>query len=490
MAISESHLIQTLVGTPYLLDDASVDRVKHIETLLKTASQIQRLYDEVKETLRPIVRQTPEFQAYQTYNSNKLELQGPDLERTKEIIEQLTRDKVPDDLRVLTSSLAVSNDTHMVEVVGVHSAYQLAERIASDFTSEVPFTVSDLRQLNAFCIPTKHFAGKFRTSDAINLGQFFDTNDPLWFDKPLDRPVEVSWLDVPRHMQELCEYISKRHPCAPLAAAAAHAWFTHTHPFLDGNGRVARVLANIILLRHDWPPMVILKDAREEYLDALEESDGGRIQPLFDLFLNYIEIALKYLSDKDYFLPLYQLENREPTARFAKWNEQAGRFMDLLRRELDRYGWSLDRVQLPSSTTFFLLEDGVPGAASLLGRARHPDGRAVRIGLGYMSERMQKQSSREVLMDGHHYPPTIYFQERNFFPGAPYPYVHRNDSSLRLREITFSTLAKEPCFTLVRTANDRIGRPNFQFHIEASPSLAALASQVANAFEHASFQGR
>jgi hypothetical protein len=369
----------------------------------------------------------------------------------------------------------------------------LAERIASGFATDLPFTMADLRQLNAFCIPDRHERGEFRHSDAVNLGQFFDTDGPLWFSKPLDRPVEVSWTDVPMHMQQVCDYISRKQICPPLAAAVAHAWFTHVHPFIDGNGRVARLLANILLIRNDWPPLIIRHEERQEYLDALEESDVGRIQPLFGLFMNYVGFALEYLSRRDYFLPLYQLENRELETRFKQWNARASRFIEVLSDELAQLGWQVDRIQMPSATTFKLLEDGVPGAASLLARARHHDGRGVRVGLGYMSDRMRSRCKNDVLMDGIHYPPTIYFQERNLHLNAIYPYVHRNESVLPVREITFTALDTMPCYVLNRSDNRlEIGprtEVKYNYNLEPPSSIESVAKRVARLFQSASYLG-
>ncbi|MFZ9865073.1 MAG: hypothetical protein ACO3FR_11120, partial [Ilumatobacteraceae bacterium] len=43
----------------------------------------------------------------------------------------------------------------------------------------------------------------------------------------------------------------------------------------------------------------------------------------------------------------------------------------------------------------------------------------------------------DVTSDGTHFPPTIYFQERNFRPDAAFPYVHRTESMLLTKEFTF-----------------------------------------------------
>lgn len=59
-----------------------------------------------------------------------------------------------------------------------------------------------------------------------------------------------------------------------------HASFVRIHPFADGNGRLARLLANIPLLGTGFPPLVIPRQRRQEYLRALAEWQlaVGRIQ--------------------------------------------------------------------------------------------------------------------------------------------------------------------------------------------------------------------
>ena len=67
-------------------------------------------------------------------------------------------------------------------------------------------------------------------------------------------------------------------------AAEQHAKFERIHPFDDGNGRVGRLLTNLLLIRLGYPPAIILKSERLRYLDALAKADTEDGRPLAELF--------------------------------------------------------------------------------------------------------------------------------------------------------------------------------------------------------------
>lgn len=56
-------------------------------------------------------------------------------------------------------------------------------------------------------------------------------------------------------------------------AALFHYRYIRIHPFEDGNGRIARLLVNYILARHGYPMIVVRSRKKNEYLDALHQSD-------------------------------------------------------------------------------------------------------------------------------------------------------------------------------------------------------------------------
>lgn len=86
---------------------------------------------------------------------------------------------------------------------------------------------------------------------------------------PLPKPT-----DLPTLMKELIPNIEifrkNKHPVE--AAALAHKEFIFIHPFIDGNGRAARLLMNLILLQESYNIAIIPPVVRGEYIDALEKA--------------------------------------------------------------------------------------------------------------------------------------------------------------------------------------------------------------------------
>ncbi|MFM7848619.1 MAG: Fic family protein [Rubrivivax sp.] len=84
---------------------------------------------------------------------------------------------------------------------------------------------------------------------------------------------------------------------APIRSAVLHAWLTHVHPFIDGNGRVSRAIGNLELIRAGYPPIIIKKKERDRYIEALAESDeGGDIRSFLELVFDRVEGGLTGLE--------------------------------------------------------------------------------------------------------------------------------------------------------------------------------------------------
>lgn len=85
---------------------------------------------------------------------------------------------------------------------------------------------------------------------------------------------------------------------ALVKAAFLHHAFVQIHPFQDGNGRIARLLASFVLIKEGLFPLSIDRDERIKYIDALESADNHEYQPLVDVIagnqISSIERALNW----------------------------------------------------------------------------------------------------------------------------------------------------------------------------------------------------
>jgi len=102
-------------------------------------------------------------------------------------------------------------------------------------------------------------------------------NHVLQSDGKIHKYVEP--LQVASEMEYLCnwikENIDKVHPV--IIASVAHYNMVRIHPFDDGNGRGARILMNLILIKKGFPPAIIKNENRRKYIEALSEADKGNL---------------------------------------------------------------------------------------------------------------------------------------------------------------------------------------------------------------------
>jgi len=81
---------------------------------------------------------------------------------------------------------------------------------------------------------------------------------------------------VPDLMDEFQIWLTDQHDLHPIAfAAEAHYKLVTIHPFIDGNGRSARLLMNLLLMIYGYPPAIIRKRDRLAYIGALEKAQLG-----------------------------------------------------------------------------------------------------------------------------------------------------------------------------------------------------------------------
>lgn len=99
-----------------------------------------------------------------------------------------------------------------------------------------------------------------------------------------NQPVYMEYAspsDTPKLMTRWLKEFNRKLSSAfsPVKAINVYTWthlsFVRIHPFFDGNGRIARLIANLPLLKCGWPPLLISLKRRAEYIDRLWDYENA-----------------------------------------------------------------------------------------------------------------------------------------------------------------------------------------------------------------------
>lgn len=185
---------------------------------------------------------------------------------------RLTRAQTED---LLTSGVCVADlqlREHL-EAVNLGKALARAEKFAS---CDAPLTEAAIRELHAllFASVDDDEAGSYRSNDSRIIGR--------------DHLPPESVL-VPVLLREITEWLEEA-DADPLAmAAAAQAKILHVAPSLDGNGRIGRLVSNLILYRAGYPPAIVRVDDRRRYYEGMRAADAGEMTALLELMVERVE---------------------------------------------------------------------------------------------------------------------------------------------------------------------------------------------------------
>jgi Fic family protein len=223
------------------------------------------------DTARPlppgvVAKLKEHFDVEWTYHSNAIEGSTLTLAETRLVL----LDGLTVAGKSLREHLEAINHKHAIDFVAA-----LAARAE-------PITEHNIRQTHALILRTidDENAGAYRKGQVYITGSTY---------------VPPMAIEVPPLMQELVAWINSAeaaelHPVE--RAALAHFRLVHIHPFIDGNGRTARLLMNLILIREGYPPAVIRRERRPEYYDALDQAHRGETVPFVTLVAEEAERSL------------------------------------------------------------------------------------------------------------------------------------------------------------------------------------------------------
>lgn len=179
-----------------------------------------------------------------TYHSNAIEGNTLTLSETKVVLENGITIKG----KSLKDHLETINHKDAIEFIG--ELVKKDERLTEyDIRSIHQLILKEIDPINA---------GKYRTENVLISGA---------------KHLPPAYLDVPLEMQKLIKQYHDWQMLHPLVRACyLHGEFVKIHPFIDGNGRTARLLLNFELIKNGYPPIVIKNENRAEYYDALDKA--------------------------------------------------------------------------------------------------------------------------------------------------------------------------------------------------------------------------
>lgn len=180
-----------------------------------------------------------------TYNSNAIEGNTLTLRETQLVLEGVTvgGKSLYEHLEVINHSIAIDELEK-----NIYNRESLSESFIKRVHSLVLRTIDDAN------------AGCYRRENVRITGASF---------------IPPAAFKIPQRMSELIAWHEgshdKTHPI--LLASALHTRFVRIHPFVDGNGRTARLLLNFELLKNGYPPAIVKFENRKRYYEALELAD-------------------------------------------------------------------------------------------------------------------------------------------------------------------------------------------------------------------------
>lgn len=199
------------------------------------------------------------------YNSNAIEGSTLTLQETRLILET--------GLTIGGKSLR-----EHFEVINHMDAIDYVESLSGESGDITPFHVREIHKLVLTRIENKN-AGQYRQTPVRIVGA---------------RHVPPEVWEIPQLMAEWGEWLVGEsvdlHPIA--AAALAHHRLVAIHPFIDGNGRTARLVMNLLLMRHGYPPTIILRANRKQYYRVLAQADEKNLPPLVNFVGRAVERSL------------------------------------------------------------------------------------------------------------------------------------------------------------------------------------------------------
>lgn len=205
------------------------------------------------------------FRVSFTYSSNAIEGNTLSLAETAQIVEKhLTVGG-----KTINEHLEADNHAQAINLVNALAETKKREQIDLDDILAIHKTI--LHRINDAS------AGSLRTVTVRVIGS------------PEPCP---NYLKVPTLMDDLITAITSSDDQVPTIAAFAHLKLVLIHPFVDGNGRTARLLMNLILMQQGYPATQVDVQQRNAYITAIQKAVSGNTEDYYNFMYSAIERSL------------------------------------------------------------------------------------------------------------------------------------------------------------------------------------------------------
>jgi len=264
-----------------------------INRLIQRIDEGKRVIDKYRPLPRAILsRLRKQLIIEWTYNSNAIEGNTLTLKETLLILE--------DGLTIGKKSLK-----EHLEAINHRDAICFVEELASKSQKITERNVREIHSLILKEIDSK-YSGRYRDIQVRISGSAHTPPEPLLVQESMERFSMERLLDT------------EDHPV--IQAAMAHFELVSIHPFVDGNGRTARLLMNLILIKNGYFPTIILKNDRKKYYDALEKGHRGKIDDFVFLVARAMERTIYLYFEaipgiKSHFLSMAEASKISPYSR-------------------------------------------------------------------------------------------------------------------------------------------------------------------------------
>lgn len=236
---------------------------------------------------------------------------------------------------LLEQGLAVGNKelAEYMEVKGYADAadWVYNQAIRPSMTDGIDtLTLTELRQIHRMAMTPVWDVAPHPHATLRELPGAFREHDIQPFPGGMTPP---SWPLVPAAVDTWLQKVTSlkaRSETFPELLADLHAEFERIHPFLDGNGRAGRLTLNLILVRLGYPPAIIYKRQRTQYLNALRRADAGDCGALGELLAraildNLYRFVVPAIAGPARLVPLAALANDKIAASALRTAANRGR---------------------------------------------------------------------------------------------------------------------------------------------------------------------